>query len=130
MKKFTRGNRPQPVVPDQGRDAGDDPKAARETPRGEAFATGVDNDPVTTEAPPQPVEKSPLRDHAQDDVAATHGDVITRVVFRFCCVYFALFCLGTQILIALLGATNLIRLGVSPAFLSEIMRWIQLRPLW
>jgi hypothetical protein len=130
MKKFTRGNPPQPVAPDQGRDAGDDPKAARQTPRGEAFAAGVDNDPVTTEAPPQPVEKPPLPDHAQDNVVATQWNVITRVAFRFCFVYFGLFCLGTQILVALLGATSLIRLGVSPAFLSEILRWIQLRPLW
>jgi hypothetical protein len=123
MKRFTRGNRPQPIARDQGRDAGDDPKAERETRAGEALAGGADNDPAAVEATPEPVERPPLPDHAQDDVTATQWKLTTRVAFRFCFVYFGLFCLGTQILGALLG-TRFTR-----EFLPvTAIGWIQLFP--
>ena len=88
------------------------------------------DDLVAMEATPLPVDRPALPDRAQDDSAATQlqWKATTRVAFRFCFAYFGMFCLGTQILLTMLGITGLFTLlKIGPEVLPETaMRWIQL----
>jgi hypothetical protein len=68
------------------------------------------------------VATSLVLDRTQGNVEKTRWSVATRIAFRFCFVYFGLFCLGTQIFFTLLGVVG--------AFLPETaVRWILMRPI-